>query len=183
MMQLRACRRVRGRSRARTFGRRIKSRRAPRHACPLAVCEDGGTDPCREANATDGAGTECAWWELVRDAAHPCANTDSFGRFLPATRPVLHTSLRCVCKSGRLSTGNGRFLSVFAHAANRCVQKRTCGRGKRQVRVRFCTRHRPLCAKPDTLDAPWLPGWPSVHTSGTCLGRRVHTASGRRSGR
>ena len=182
-MQLRACRRVRGRSRARTFGRRIKSRRAPRHACPLAVCEDGGAVPCRGAYAGGWRCEGARMVELVRDAAHPCANTDSFGRFLPATRPFLHTSPRCVCKSGRAGAGNGRFLSGSAHVATLRVQKRTCGRGKRQIRVRLCTRRQPLCAKPDTLDAPWLPGWPSVHTSGTCLGRRAHTASGRRSGR
>ena len=159
MMQLRACRRVRGRSRARTFGRRIKSRRAPRHACPLAVCEDGGAVPCRGAYA---GGWRCEGVRMVGTRAGRCPS---------------------VCKYGQFRAFFADYKSGSAHVATLRVQKRTFEHGKRQVLVRLCTRRQPLCAKPDTLDAPWLPGWPSVHTSGTCLGRRVHTASGRRSGR
>ena len=55
----------------------------------------------------------------------PCANTDSFELILLITCPFLHTSRGRVCRNGHVSAGNGRFVSVFAHAVDRCVQKQT----------------------------------------------------------
>ena len=155
MKQLRACRHVRCRSRARTFGRRIKSRRAPRHACPLAVCEDGG--------GRSVWGTVRGGWR--RDGVRTVG-----------TRPG-----RCpsVCKYGLFRAFFAGLMSDFAHVVTLRVRKRTCGRGKRWACVRFCTPGCAACAETDMWACETAGLCPPLHTSPRCVCGSGHVSAKR----
>ena len=83
-----------------------------------------------------------------------------FLAFLPASCPFLHTRTRSVCRNGHVNARNGRFVSGFAHAVDRCVQIRTRSIPDGCLDGRFCTR----CGGPGPIE----------HLSGTlsasCLG-------------
>lgn len=109
------------------------------------------------------------------------AGRDTFGHgglFRGEVANVMSLTCRSVCRNGQPGGRIGIFVSVFAHAWEVRVQKRTSQRRNRRFLVRICTRAGAPCAETDTLASESALSCPKKRARGSSVCKNGHHGVG-----